>query len=131
MSEKDFNKMCIQNSQMQGDCTDIIDEIKYKIVLQAIKDYKDCKKAIFINDAVCGIKPKKARKMLLEIESFFWGDWYKMLTNIDGKVVLDELDRQCKQWEVKEDEQQKRIGMTNFINSGRTKNELQANNCKH
>lgn len=107
MSEKDFKKMCIQNSQFTGECTDIIDDINCRIVLQAVKDYKDCKKAIFINDAVCGIKPKKAKKMLLEIESFFLGDWYKMLTNIDGRVVLDELDKQCKNWEVIENEQQK------------------------
>lgn len=104
MSEKEFKKICIQNQQMQGEYTDIIDEIKNRIVLQAVKDYKDCKKAIFINDKVAGISPKKAKKMLLEIESFVLGDWYKMLTNIDGKVVLDELDRQCKQWDIEEDE---------------------------
>lgn len=49
--------------------------------------------------ALCGIATTRYRTPeddIQELTNFFLGDWYKMLTDIDGKKLMERLEEECK-----------------------------------
>lgn len=54
------------------------------IILQAIQDWKDCKK----NEKGEFVHPKDGKTTRKEIELFFRSDWFKALTDIDAEYII-------------------------------------------
>lgn len=63
---------------------DAYEELANAIVLQAVKDYRDALKN----------NNKGAKITIREVEAFFRSDWYKVLTNIDGEMLIRELRKE-------------------------------------
>ena len=59
-----------------------------EIVLCAVKDYR----AALKRDDELGVDPDLRRK---SIEVFFRSDWFKVLTNIDGEFLINELKKEA------------------------------------
>ena len=67
-------------------------ELANAIVLQGVKDWRD---------AVRKLKKRPryepAKKMKKECENFFLSDWFKVLTSVDGKYLLEKLQKEAEQ----------------------------------
>ena len=59
------------------------------IVLKAVEDYRKCRRKV-------RRKPNQfeAQKMIREIEVFFRSEWFRQLTDADGKVILEQLRKE-------------------------------------
>ena len=55
------------------------------IIIRAVSDWRD---------AVRHPKGSKSRLVREETEAFFLSDWFAMLTNVDGKWLLDKLKKE-------------------------------------
>ena len=81
------------------------EDLANAIVLQAVKDYRQAKKALRrATAAVSGeegcVAPDMARKLdciqslIQECEAFFLSRWYAQLTDVDGEWLLETLKRE-------------------------------------
>lgn len=61
------------------------------IVLQAVEDYREARKAF----ADCP-KDYGAKSMMLECESFFLSERFCIFTNIDGEALLEKLRKEVR-----------------------------------
>ena len=60
-----------------------------QIVVMTAKDYRKALKALKKNQ-----KNKAAMKMAMECEEFFASDWMKVLTDVDGEWLKQELRKE-------------------------------------
>jgi len=54
-------------------------ELANAIVLQAVKDYREA------------LKNEEGKITILEVETFFRSNWFKLLTNIDPEMLIEKL----------------------------------------
>lgn len=59
------------------------------IILQAVKDYRKALKILKRHP-----RHKEAKEMVKDCEDFFESKWFSMLTNIDGKVLMEKLKQE-------------------------------------
>ena len=59
------------------------------IVLQAVWDYRTALKSLKLNPSNKSAKIEKEN-----IERFFWSDWYKVLTSVDGEYLIRVLRKE-------------------------------------
>ncbi|WP_019543597.1 hypothetical protein [Selenomonas bovis] len=59
------------------------------IVLQAVRDYRTALKLLKMNPSNKSAKIEKEN-----IERFFWSDWYKVLTSVDGESLIRVLRKE-------------------------------------
>ena len=65
------------------------------IVLQAVEDYRALKNGGGINRRMSREQTEKERNYkLLAIEHFFLSDYFKLLTAVDGRWLLDKLKKE-------------------------------------
>ena len=64
------------------------EDLSNAIILQAVKDYRRTYKKV-----INGRSDEKIMKLLTELEEFFQGGWFEMLTAIDGKTILKIIQR--------------------------------------
>lgn len=69
--------------------TDPYENLANAIVLQAVKDWKE-------NMSIVKKNPNNssALYMIKQCENFFLGDWIKVLTKLDGRMILSKLKEQ-------------------------------------
>ncbi len=60
------------------------------IVLQAVRDYRTALKSLKMNPSNKSAKIEKEN-----IERFFWSDWYKVLTSVDGESLIRVLRKEA------------------------------------
>ena len=60
------------------------------IIIRAVEDYRDAIKTMKKNP-----RDKKAMSTAREIEEFFHSEWYRTLTGVDAKKLLDRLRREA------------------------------------
>ena len=60
-------------------------ELANAVVIQAVKDWRE---------AAAHPRSQKAKETLAECEAFFRSDWCMLLSNMDGKVILEKLRRE-------------------------------------
>ena len=65
------------------------EKLAQAIILQAVEDYRKCRRLV-------RRKPGQvdAQKMIREVEYFFRSDWYKQLSDTDGKQIIELLRRE-------------------------------------
>lgn len=66
------------------------EELGNAVVLQAVKDYRDAVKKLFrgkVNHA--------AEQMKAECERFFKSSHFNIFTNLDGNVLLSQLEKEA------------------------------------
>jgi hypothetical protein len=68
---------------------DPYEELANAVVLQAVKDYRDSKKALIKNP-----RNNAAQKMKGECERFFKSEYFAIFTSIDGKSLLAQLEKE-------------------------------------
>ncbi len=56
------------------------------IIVRAVKDYKRTLRKLKRNP-----KNKKAEKDLKELESFFFSEWYRILTDLDASYLIRKI----------------------------------------
>lgn len=57
------------------------------VILQALNDYRYC---------LAGIPLKDSRNTTLKsLEAFFNSEWFKMLTNVDKDLIIDQVRKEC------------------------------------
>ena len=61
------------------------------IVLQAVKDYRSTLKACARNPSNRSAKFRKE-----QLERFFLSEWYRLLTHIDGEMLIEKLNQEVK-----------------------------------
>ena len=59
------------------------------IILQAVSDYRAALKKVKKNP-----KNRDAIDEALQIEKFFWSEWYQVLTSVDGEYLIDRLRKE-------------------------------------
>ena len=59
------------------------------IVEQAANDYR--RALAYLKNTPKGPDVYLARRTVSECEKFFTGDWIKILTNVDGKSIMDRI----------------------------------------
>lgn len=62
------------------------------IIIKAVCDYRDAKKALARNP-----DNTVAQRQVGLCERFFLSDWFKILSNVDGEVVLEKLRKEEQQ----------------------------------
>ena len=70
--------------------TDTYENLANAIIIQAAKDYRAASKALK--------KPSggmAALKTVRECERFFRSDWFRSLTSVDGRAVLEQLRKEA------------------------------------
>ena len=65
------------------------ERLVHAIVLQTVKDYRSACKQL-------KQKPKSeaATRHLISCEKFFLSEWFKEITNADGKLILNKLNEE-------------------------------------
>lgn len=63
-------------------------ELGNQIVLQAVTDYRKSLRGIRVADRM------SVEAMMKECEEFFVSDWFKMLTKLDGNLLLTQLQEE-------------------------------------
>ena len=67
------------------------------IIKQATEDYKDSYRKLLklkrekLNKAISKKTIPQVRAVIKEIESFFCSDWFEVLTNLDGGILLTRI----------------------------------------
>lgn len=61
------------------------------IIMQAVKDWRNAARRV--NKKLTNYQ---ARKIKREIEAFLLSDWFKVLTDIDGEMILNRLREEAK-----------------------------------
>lgn len=61
------------------------------IVLQAVKDYRRALKSYVRNPSNNSARYKKE-----SLERFFLSEWYRLLTHIDGEMLIEKLNQEVK-----------------------------------
>ena len=64
-------------------------ELANAIIIQAVKDYR---KALKILKRYPRYEPAKA--LVAEVEEFFRSDWYRVLTSVDGDMLIRKIRRE-------------------------------------
>lgn len=57
------------------------------IVLQAVNDYRRALRGI-------GIRDRKPKSVIIEVESFFRSEYYRILSNVDGELIICKLRKE-------------------------------------
>ena len=68
---------------------DCYTELANAIIVQAAEDYRNA--LLQLKDFP---RDKKAKKERIECESFFRSAWYRMLTKLDGEMLIQKLNRE-------------------------------------
>lgn len=66
-----------------------IENLSNAIILQAVRDYRKALKILKRHP-----RHKEAKGMVKDCEDFFESKWFSMLTNIDGKVLMEKLKQE-------------------------------------
>lgn len=61
------------------------------IVLQAVKDYRKALKTLQMNPTSRSANADKST-----LEHFFLSEWYRLLTHIDGEMLIEKLNQEVK-----------------------------------
>jgi len=61
------------------------------IVLQAVKDYRKALKTLQMNPM-----SRSANADKNTLERFFLSEWYRLLTHIDGEMLIEKLNQEVK-----------------------------------
>ena len=69
--------------------TDHYENLANAIVLQAVKDWRENMSIVKKNQ-----NNSSALYMIKQCENFFLGDWIKVLTKLDGRMILSKLKEQ-------------------------------------
>lgn len=69
--------------------TDHWESLANAIILQAVKDYREARKKHRKRP-----KNKDAKLMIADCEAFLRSDWFKALTELDGEMLLRELQEE-------------------------------------
>lgn len=70
--------------------TDPYENLANAIIIQAVKDFRAASKALK--------KPSggmAALKTVRECERFFRSDWFRTLTSVDGRAILEQLRKEA------------------------------------
>lgn len=70
-------------------CQDPYESLGNAVVLQAVRDYRDAAKKLSR-----GRRNPEAEKMKKDCERFFNSQHFNVFTNLDGKVILSELEKE-------------------------------------
>ena len=62
------------------------------IVLQAVKDYRRALKSYLRNPSNNSARYKKE-----SLERFFLSDWYRLLTSVDGEMLIEKINQEVKE----------------------------------
>lgn len=62
------------------------------IVLQAVKDYRRALKSYVRNPSNNSARYKKE-----SLERFFLSDWYRLLTAVDGEMLIEKINQEVKE----------------------------------
>lgn len=62
------------------------------IVLQAVSDYRAALRKVRKNP-----KNREALDSALQIEKFFYSQWYQILTSVDGEYLITQLRKEVSQ----------------------------------
>ena len=71
--------------------TDPYENLANAIVLQAVKDWREAQRKL-------KRKPRNenAKLMAEDCEAFFLSEWFSILTNVDGRMLLTKLKEELK-----------------------------------
>lgn len=64
-------------------------ELANAIIIQAVKDYRKALKTLKRHP-----RYEPARAMVAEVEEFFHSDWYRVLTSVDGDMLIRKIRRE-------------------------------------
>lgn len=64
-------------------------ELANAIIIQAVKDYRKALKTLKRHP-----RYEPARAMVTEVEEFFHSDWYRVLTSVDGDMLIRKIRRE-------------------------------------
>lgn len=70
---------------------DHYEELKIAIILQAVEDYR----YLLSNNLNSAIK-YHSKLSIDELHNFFLSDWFKCLTNVDGKRLINQIRKEFK-----------------------------------
>lgn len=76
------------------------DELAKGIVLQSVIDYKQYYKTV-MKYKVNTYSVIVARERINEIKRFFFSDWFAALCNIDPNILLNHIEKECRNEEAK------------------------------
>ncbi|MCH4007745.1 MAG: hypothetical protein LKE59_11460 [Eubacterium sp.] len=62
------------------------------IVLQAVKDYRKALKTLQMNPM-----SRSANADKNTLERFFLSDWYRLLTAVDGEMLIEKINQEVKE----------------------------------
>ena len=68
------------------------EELANTIIIKAVSDYRDARRALARNP-----DNTLAQRQVGLCERFFLSDWFKILSNVDGEVVLEKLRKEEQQ----------------------------------
>ena len=65
------------------------EKLAQAIILQAVEDYRKCRRLV-------RRKPNQveAQKMIREVEAFFRSRWFMQLSDADGTMILEQLQKE-------------------------------------
>ena len=69
--------------------TDSWENLANAIILQAVKDYREARKKLKKRP-----KNEDAKLMVADCEAFFRSEWFRVLTEINGEELIEELRRE-------------------------------------
>ena len=70
------------------------EDLANAIVFTAVRDYQ--RALCDLHDNPTPKKVNKANKLLTECKEFFFSDWCKMLTKLDGDVLMEQAEKQIR-----------------------------------
>lgn len=91
MSDTLVSKLTQSKPENQPLPDEIMENIKYRIVYQAIDDYRKYSRVIRENRKIGEFSVKRAKKMIREVEQFFNSNWYREICDIPAEIILNKL----------------------------------------
>ena len=70
--------------------TDPYETLANAVILQAFRDYRTARKKLKYHP-----KNKDAKLMIEDCERFFRSDWFEVLTDVDGRLILSRLKKEA------------------------------------
>ncbi len=69
-------------------------DLANEIIIRAVKDYKKALRKLKRNP-----ENKRAKEDIIELKSFFFSEWYRVLTDLDASYLLRKVrERVDEQW---------------------------------
>ena len=64
-----------------------IENLTNAIVLQAVKDYRRALSG-------CNVNGRDSKSVIAECERFFQSEWFNVLTNVDGMIIIANIRKE-------------------------------------